>query len=277
MGDLRPFLRRRPDGRCRLMGILNATPDSFHAASRVDLDSAIERGLRMWSAGADWIDVGGESIRPGAETVDSTEEMMRVVPVIEALRAANPTGLLSIDTRRANVARAALDAGANMVNDVSGLRDPEMEALVLERGCAVCIMHMQGEPGNMQSNPTYENVVADVYSNLISTADRLVEKGHDSGLICLDPGIGFGKTLTQNLELLHSRSDSNYSILWGVSRKSMFAQLLGRMETDERLAGTLGVAAHAMIEGVDILRVHDVEAHADLLTTLATLRPELDG
>ena len=277
MGDLRPFLRRRPDGRCRLMGILNATPDSFHAASRVDLDSAIERGLRMWSAGADWIDVGGESTRPGAEPVDSTEEMKRVVPVIEALRSANPTGLISIDTRRADVARAALDAGANMVNDVSGLRDPEMEALVVDRGCAVCIMHMQGEPGNMQSNPTYENVVTDVYSNLISTANRLVEKGHDSGLICLDPGIGFGKTLTQNLELLYSRSDSNYSTLWGVSRKSMFAQLLGRMETDERLAGTLGVAAHAMIEGIDILRVHDVEAHADLLTTLATLRPELDG
>ena len=276
MGDLRPFLRRRPDGRCRLMGILNATPDSFHAASRVDLDSAIERGLRMWSAGADWIDVGGESTRPGAEPVDSTEEMKRVVPVIEALRSANPTGLISIDTRRADVARAALDAGANMVNDVSGLRDPEMEALVVDRGCAVCIMHMQGEPGNMQSNPTYENVVTDVYSNLISTANRLVEKGHDSGLICLDPGIGFGKTLTQNLELLYSRSDSNYSTLWGVSRKSMFAQLLGRMETDERLPGTLGVAAHAMIEGIDILRVHDVEAHADLLTTLATLRPELD-
>jgi len=259
------------------MGILNATPDSFHAASRVDLDSAIEKGLQMWSYGADWIDVGGESTRPGAEPIDSAEEMKRVVPVIEALRAANPTGLISIDSRRADVARASLDAGANMVNDVSGLRDPDMEALVIERGCAVCIMHMQGEPGNMQSKPTYDDVFSEVYSNLISTAERLVEKGHESGLICLDPGIGFGKTLTHNLELLHSRSDSDYSILWGVSRKSMFGQLLGRVETEQRLAGTLGVAAHAMIEGVDILRVHDVEEHADLLTTLATLRPELDG
>ena len=231
----------------------------------------------MWSSGADWIDVGGESTRPGAEPIDSAEEMRRVVPVIEALRAANPTGLISIDSRRVDVARAALEAGANMVNDVSGLRDPEMEALVIERGCAVCLMHMQGEPGNMQSKPTYGDVFSEVYSNLISTADRLVEKGHEPGLICLDPGIGFGKTLTHNLELLHHRSDSDYSILWGVSRKSIFGQLLGRFETEQRLAGTLGVAAHAMIEGVDILRVHDVEEHADLLTTLATLRPELDG
>ncbi len=277
MDDLRPFLRRRPDGRCRLMGILNATPDSFHAASRVDLDSAVTRGLKMWSSGADWIDVGGESTRPGAEPVSTKEEMARVVPVIKALREANPSGLISIDTRRPDVARAALDAGANLINDVSGLRDSEMESLVLERGCAVCIMHMQGEPGNMQQNPEYQNVVQEVYSSLRKTADRLVAQGHDSTLICLDPGIGFGKNMTHNLELLHSRSNSNYSILWGVSRKSMFAQLLGRDDTSQRLAGTLGVAAHAMMEGVDILRVHDVEEHIDLLTTLATLRPELNS
>ena len=277
MDDLRPFLRRRPDGRCRLMGILNATPDSFHAASRVDLDSAITRGLKMWSSGADWIDIGGESTRPGAEPVDAKEEIARVVPVIKALREANPNGLISIDSRRPDVARAALDAGANLINDVSGLRDPEMESLVLERGCAVCIMHMQGEPGNMQQNPAYQNVTEEVYSSLTKTADRLVAQGHDSSLICLDPGIGFGKNMTHNLELLHTRSDSNYSILWGVSRKSMFAQLLGRDDTEQRLAGTLGVAAHAMMEGVDILRVHDVEEHIDLLTTLATLRPELNS
>ena len=231
----------------------------------------------MWSAGADWVDVGGESTRPGAAPIDSVEEAARVVPVIQALRQANPDGLISIDTRRSDVAAAALDAGANMVNDVSGLRDPAMESLVIERGCAVCIMHMQGEPGNMQQNPTYDDVVSEVYESLISTANKLVSKGHDSAMICLDPGIGFGKNLTHNLELLHSRGNSDYSILWGVSRKSMFNQLLGREETDDRLAGTLGVAAHAMLEGVDILRVHDVEAHNDLLTTLATLRPELNS
>ena len=277
MDDLRPFLRRRPDGRCRLMGILNATPDSFHAASRVDVDTAVERGLEMWSAGADWVDVGGESTRPGATPVDAMEEVARVVPVIQALRQANPSGLISIDTRRSEVALAALDAGANMVNDVSGLRDPAMEELVIERGCAVCIMHMQGEPGNMQQNPTYDDVVSEVYESLTSTANGLVSKGHDPAMICIDPGIGFGKNLTQNLELLHSRSDSDYSILWGVSRKSMFKQLLGREQTENRLAGTLGVAAHAMLEGGDILRVHDVGAHNDLLTTLATLRPELNS
>ena len=277
MDDLRPFLRRRPDGRCRLMGILNVTPDSFHAASRVDLDSAIERGLKMWSAGADWVDIGGESTRPGATPVDSVEETDRVVPVIQALRQANPDGLISIDTRRFDVAEAALDAGANMVNDVSGLRDSAMRELVVERGCAICIMHMQGAPGNMQQNPTYEDVFGEVYGSLISTAEGLIERGHNPALICLDPGIGFGKNLNHNLELLHSRSDSNYSIMWGVSRKSMFNQLLGRERTEDRLAGTLGVAAHAMLEGVDILRVHDVEAHNDLLTTMATLRPELNS
>ncbi len=257
------------------MGILNVTPDSFHAASRVDLDTAIERGLKMWTSGADWVDVGGESTRPGAEPIAAAEEAARVIPIIQALRTANPNGLISIDTRRVEVASAALDAGANMVNDVSGLRDPAMAALVIERGCAVCIMHMLGEPGNMQQNPEYDDVVDEVYNSLTKSASELVEGGLDSGLICLDPGIGFGKTLTHNLELLHSRSDSNYSILWGVSRKSMFAQLLDRKDTEQRLAGTLGVAAHAMLEGVDILRVHDVEAHTDLLTTLATLRPEL--
>ena len=257
------------------MGILNVTPDSFHAASRVDLNTAIDRGLKMWTSGADWVDVGGESTRPGAEPITAAEEAARVIPIIQALRAANPNGLISIDTRRAEVASAALDAGANMVNDVSGLRDPAMAALVIERRCAVCIMHMLGEPGNMQQDPEYDNVVEEVYKSLTSAASKLVGSGLDSGLICLDPGIGFGKTLTHNLELLHSRSDSDYSILWGVSRKSMFAQLLDRQDTEQRLAGTLGVAAHAMLEGVDILRVHDVEAHADLLITLATLRPEL--
>ncbi|MEE2748060.1 MAG: dihydropteroate synthase [Candidatus Thermoplasmatota archaeon] len=276
MDDLRPFLRRRPDGRCRLMGILNVTPDSFHAASRVDLDLAIQTGLKMWSSGADWIDVGGESTRPGAEPVDVEEEMARVIPVIQALRKANPNGLISIDSRRVEVAKAALDAGANLINDVSGLRDPAMEALVLERGCPVCIMHMQGEPGNMQQNPEYQNVFDEVYDSLTKTANRLVEKGHNPHLICLDPGIGFGKNINHNLELLHKRNDSDYSILWGVSRKSMFSQLLGREDSEDRLAGTLGVAAHAMLEGVDILRVHDVEEHNDLLTTMATLRPELN-
>jgi len=257
------------------MGILNVTPDSFHPDSRVNSKNAIEKGLWMWASGADWIDIGGESTRPGAEPVDPEEEIRRILPVIKELRSANPEGLISIDTRRPSVARVALEAGANMINDVSGLRDPEMENLVLETGCAVCIMHMQGEPGNMQSNPNYDDVVSEVYGTLTETADRLVSRGHPEDLICLDPGIGFGKTLSHNLDLIHSRSDSFYRILWGVSRKSIFKHLLGREESSQRLSGTLAVAAHAMLEGVDILRVHDVEEHSDLLITLATLRPEV--
>jgi dihydropteroate synthase len=259
------------------MGIVNVTPDSFHAASRVaSLEAAITTALDMWDAGADWVDVGGESTRPGAQPVPINEEISRVVPVIEALRNKRPHGLISIDTRHPSVATEALAAGANMVNDVSGLRDPEMFNLVLESKCAVCIMHMLGEPGNMQSNPQYDNVVNEVSESLLSTAHRLIANGHSSELIALDPGIGFGKTLEQNLALLEKsqplRGDGGFSVLWGVSRKTVFRDLLSRELTDERLAGTLGVAAHAMNEEVDILRVHDVAEHHDLLTVLAKLR-----
>ena len=258
------------------MGIVNVTPDSFHAASRVaSLEAAITTALDMWDAGADWIDVGGESTRPGAQPVPISEEISRVIPVIEALRNERPNGLISIDTRHVSVATAALAAGANMVNDVSGLRDPEMFDLVLKSKCAVCIMHMLGEPGNMQSNPQYEDVVQQVSDNLVSTARNLIQEGHPANLIALDPGIGFGKTLEQNLVLLEKsqpfRGDEGFSILWGVSRKSVFRDLLSRESSDQRLPGTLGVAAHAMSQGVDILRVHDVPEHHDLLTVLSEL------
>lgn len=272
MVALAPFLRRRPDGCPRLMGILNLTPDSFHADSRIPLDKVLEVASEMLDDGADWLDVGGESTRPGAAPVPPAEEAARVVPAIVALRERFPEARLSIDTRRPEVARAALDAGADMVNDVSGLRDPAMFDLVVERGCAVCIMHMQGEPGDMQAEPTYADVRVEVTTALHGVAARLIAAGHPSDLISLDPGIGFGKTLEHNLDLLRQRNSSDYSILWGVSRKSMFRDLLGREASGERLAGTLGVAAHGMAEGVDILRVHDVRAHADLLATLAALR-----
>ena len=279
MHDLAPFLKCRDDGRPRLMGIVNVTPDSFHAASRVaSLEAAVTAALDMWDAGADWIDIGGESTRPGAQPVLASEEITRVIPVIEALRKERPSGLISIDTRHPIVAAEAIAAGANMVNDVSGLRDPEMFNLVLESKCAVCIMHMLGEPGNMQKAPVYNDVVNEVSESLLSTAHRLIANGHSSELIALDPGIGFGKTLEQNLALLEKsqplRGGGGFSVLWGVSRKTVFRDLLSRELTDERLAGTLGVAAHAMNEGVDILRVHDVAEHHDLLTVLAKLRKQ---
>ncbi|HIB24570.1 MAG TPA: dihydropteroate synthase [Candidatus Poseidoniales archaeon] len=279
MPDLAPFLKCRDDGRPRLMGIVNVTSDSFHAASRVaSLEAAVTAALDMWDAGADWIDIGGESTRPGAQPVLASEEISRVVPVIEALRNKRPNGLISIDTRHPIVAAEALASGANMVNDVSGLRDPEMFNLVLESKCAVCIMHMLGQPGNMQTEPVYNDVVNEVSENLLSTARRLITNGLSQELIALDPGIGFGKTLEQNLSLLEIsqplRGDEGFSVLWGVSRKTVFRDLLSRELTDERLAGTLGVAAHAMNEGVDILRVHDVEEHHDLLTVLSILRKQ---
>ncbi len=162
-----------------------------------------------------------------------------------------------------------------MVNDVSGLRDSEMVKVVLDSGCAVCIMHMQGEPNNMQSNPTYQNCSQEVSENLKEIANALVMAGHPAQLICLDPGIGFGKTLQHNVELLQQhelfRGVKNYSILWGVSRKSLISQLTGKTKTDDRLSGTLAIAAFGHDEGIDILRVHDVEEHIDLLNVLNTL------
>ncbi|MBT3970648.1 MAG: dihydropteroate synthase [Euryarchaeota archaeon] len=309
-------LRQSDDYLPRIMGIVNVTPDSFHQQSRkTNHESAIEAGIAMWLAGATWVDVGGESTRPGADSVSIEEELERVIPVIIGLRSAKPDGLISIDTRNFEVAEAALAAGADLINDISGLRDAKMAQLVIRAKCGVCIMHMLGEPGNMQENPHYANVVEEVASELLAKAESLVAEGLNPELICLDPGIGFGKTLEHNLALLRnpnslrglesgccgadngtdtdtcSGDDSgncsgnceececsstevesnDYSVLWGVSRKSMFKDLLGREDPSERLAGTLGVAAVAVHSGVDILRVHDVVEHLDFLATILEL------
>ena len=228
--------------------------------------------LKMSQEGADWVDVGGESTRPGADFVSIDEELSRVIPVIEGIRAKSDI-YISIDTRNHEVARAALEAGADMINDVSGLRDPKMSALVVEKDCPVCIMHMQGEPRDMQEKPRYENVFEEVYSSLLKTARQLVAAGHGSDTIILDPGFGFGKTLQHNLNLMSSleRGDEGFAILWGASRKSMIASLTSRKVSGERLAGTLAVAAQAQRLGVDILRVHDVAEHLDLCKVLATI------
>ena len=198
--DLNPLSVRREslgramhnNGSPHIMGIINATEDSFFAGSRAEASSAVEKGLMMWQNGATWVDVGGESTRPGAEPVSIKDELARVIPVIRALREANPTGLISVDTRRAEVAKEALDAGADMVNDVSGLRDSAMHQLILERGCAVCIMHMQGEPGTMQERPEYEDCVEEIAAELEKKRRALQHQGHPSDLITIDPGIGFG-------------------------------------------------------------------------------------
>ena len=273
---LTPFSFRRQSSSPGLMGILNITPDSFHGPSRQrNVDEAIQNGLSMISSGAEILDVGGESTRPGSETVSIEKELERILPVISGLRAASSSIEISIDTRNHEVARQALDSGATIINDVSGLRNQEMVDLVLDRNVPVCIMHMLGEPKTMQSNPSYQDVVNDVSSELLNTAQLLVDAGHDPQKICLDPGIGFGKTLDHNIDLLkssqHFRGEYDFSILWGVSRKSMIGQLTGHSSTEDRLFGTLGVAAYAKQVGIDWLRVHDVQAHSDLLGVLQQL------
>ena len=273
---LAPFSFRRRAGPPGLMGILNVTPDSFHRASRKTSHSdAMSTGLGMIREGASIIDIGGESTRPGSEEVSIEQELERVIPVISGLRTDSPGTPISIDTRNHEVARQALDAGATIINDVSGLRSQEMVDLVLDRKVPVCIMHMLGEPKTMQHNPSYGNVLLEVSHQLLTTAEYLVDAGLEPNKICLDPGIGFGKTLEHNIDLLNGweifRGEHDFSILWGVSRKSMIGQLTGHSSTDDRLYGTLGVAAHAQHVGIDWLRVHDVQAHTDLLGVMQKL------
>ena len=276
MADWRPILNRRSDGFPRIMGILNITPDSFHADSRVDsVDDALSRAKQMVEEGADWLDIGGESTRPGAEPVGKDEEMNRVLPVIKAVRTAFPNVGISIDTRRGAVAKAALDLGADMVNDVSSLSDPNMVDVIIENKCPVCIMHMQGLPENMQNNPSYGDVVSEVRERLDITAQKLVDLGLNPDMIVTDPGIGFGKLLEHNLSLLTAGKEisprQDMPLMWGVSRKRMFADLIGRSDSEERLAGSLGIAAMAPSKGVDIIRVHDVREHADLYATMRAI------
>ena len=276
MADWRPILNRQRDGFPRIMGILNITPDSFHADSRVDsIDEALARAKQMVEDDADWLDIGGESTRPGAEEVRVSEEMNRVLPIIEAVRKAHPDVGISIDTRRASVAKAALDLGADMVNDVSSLSDPDMANVIIEKKCPVCIMHMQGLPENMQNNPSYADVVIEVRQRLETTAGKLLDLGLNAEMIITDPGIGFGKLLEHNLSLLSAGRKivpkQNMPLMWGVSRKRMFADLLGRTDTKDRLPGSLGIASMAPSKGVDIIRVHDVREHADLYEAMRAI------
>lgn len=247
----------------RLMGIVNVTPDSFSDGGRfLDPEAAIDHGLRLAEQGADLLDVGGESTRPGAEPVSAGEELRRVMPVVAVLceRASVP---VSIDTSKAAVAREALAAGAEVVNDVTALRtDPAMLPLVAETGCGVCAMHMQGTPRSMQRNPTYDDVVAEVLDYLRARRDVLAGAGVDPARIALDPGIGFGKTTEHNLALLRHAGrlhELGCPVVVGHSRKRFIGQLLGDPETD-RTHGTIAVAVALARRGVQVLRVHDVEA-----------------
>ncbi len=277
MADWRPMLNRRDNGFPRIMGVVNVTPDSFHAVSRSpDPQTAVTRAVKMAADGAEWIDIGGESTRPGAKPVGEHEELARVLPVVEAIRSELPDICISIDTRRSEVARQSLEAGADMVNDVSSLSDPEMENVILDWNCPICLMHMRGLPENMQDDPNYMDVVSEVRGVLSEASGRLIDTGVESSRIVVDPGIGFGKKLPHNLALLSAGREvspnDDMPLMWGVSRKSMFRDLLGRDASEERLPGTLGVAAIAAEKEVSIIRVHDVAEHSDLFGAMGALR-----
>jgi dihydropteroate synthase len=243
------------------MGILNVTPDSFSDGGRFfDGQAAIEHGLRLIEEGADVVDVGGESTRPYSTPVEAEEELRRVIPVVAGL--CRQTSVpVSIDTSKAAVAREAVAAGAEIVNDVSGLGgDPEMLEVAVGTGAGLCVMHMQGTPGTMQDDPTYDDVVVDVLGYLRDRRDALVGSGIAAERIALDPGIGFGKTTEHNLALLASAwrlHGLGCPVLVGHSRKGFIGKLLGDMEAD-RTAGTIGGALSLARQGVQILRVHDV-------------------
>src|SRR5436190_1836873 len=261
----------------RLMGIVNVTPDSFSDGGQfLDAESAIAHGRELAVEGADLLDVGGQSTRPGASAVTAEEELARVAPVVEALAPQGPP--ISIDTSKVAVAEAALDAGATMVNDVTALRaEPELAGLCAGRACEVVLMHMLGEPRTMQENPTYDDVVDDIKAFLGERIEFAVSEGVDEERIWIDPGIGFGKTVEQNLELigrLGEFEELGRPILFGSSRKSFIGKLTGA-EVHERLGGSIASNVIAYANGAEVLRVHDVGPMRDALTVAeAILDPE---
>jgi len=257
----------------RIMGILNVTPDSFSDGGRyLAVEAAIAHGLELEAQGAAMIDVGGESTRPGAQPVGEREECRRVIPVIEGLRAAGLRAQISIDTSKLAVARAALDAGATFVNDVTALRaEPALAELIAQRGAGCCLTHMQGDPRTMQLAPRYDDVVAEVAAFLAERVEAALAAGIARERILIDPGIGFGKTVEHNLELLArlpALAPLGQPILIGTSRKSFLGRLTGRGE-EERLAATIATNVIALLGGASVFRVHDVAPLRDALAVAA--------
>ena len=246
-----------------IMGVLNATPDSFSDGGKFNSpDKALERAKEMEAEGADIIDVGGESSRPGAETVPEGEELERTIPVIKKIKKESNLPI-SIDTYKANVAQRALEEGAEIVNDISALRfDPEMAEVVAEKGANVILMHMQGRPQNMQENPTYEDVVEDIFNFLKARINYAQENGISADKIIIDPGIGFGKTVEDNFRILQNLEKFKRlekPLLLGTSRKSFIGKALNT-PLGERLEGTIASNVVGIMKGANILRVHDVNA-----------------
>jgi dihydropteroate synthase len=260
---------RRP----AVMGIVNVTPDSFFdGGAHLQPETAVGAARRLLDEGAALVDVGGESTRPGAEPVSADEELRRVEPVLEQLAGAP----VSIDTAKADVARRALELGAEMVNDVTALRgDPAMASVVADFGAYLCLMHMQGEPRTMQTDPRYDDVVSDVVAFLEARLALAVAQGVKEELVCLDPGIGFGKTPDQNLELIRGLDELvalGRPVLVGLSRKSTIGRVLGDAPATVGSAeGSIGAAVAAFDRGASIFRVHDVRAHVEALALAAAV------
>ena len=253
---------------CVVMGILNVTPDSFSDGGQfLDFERAVERGMQMAAEGAAIIDVGGESTRPGSGSVSDEEQIERVVPVIKALceKISVP---ISIDTCKFEVAKAALEAGAGMLNDITALSDERIAELAAKHNVPVVLMHIQGTPATMQVEPKYEDVVGEVMEYLVGRARRAEDFGIARNMIFIDPGIGFGKTLEHNLLLLRNINKfiaTDYRVLAGTSRKSFIGKLTGREKPSERIFGTAATVALCAAEGVSIVRVHDVAEMVDVV------------
>ncbi|MAK64986.1 MAG: dihydropteroate synthase [Maricaulis sp.] len=258
-----------------VMGVLNVTPDSFSDGGKwIDQEAAVKRALEMLKNGADVIDIGGESTRPGAEPVPEDEELRRIIPVIKALRD-ETAAKISIDTFKPAVARAAVEAGADIWNDVMALRHDGAVETAAELGVPVILMHMSGSPQNMQKNPQYEDVVSEVCDFLTERADIAMAKGVPADCIWLDPGIGFGKSLDHNLALMHDLDEViglGYPVLFGASRKRFIAAIDEGADETERLGGSLAAALRAAQAGAAMVRVHDVRMTVQALKVQAAIR-----
>ncbi len=259
---------------CLIMGILNVTPDSFSDGGLfLDRDKAVARGLAMIEQGAAVIDVGAESSRPGSAVVSADQQISRAIPVIEALVHRKDVPI-SIDTRDASVARAALEAGATLVNDITAMADESMPTLVAQAEVPVVLMHMQGTPSTMQKAPSYDDVVEEVLGFLLDRARKAQDQGIQAERIILDPGIGFGKTRQHNIALLQHIDkfvQSGYRCLVGTSRKALIGQLTGKNRPVDRVLGTAATVAHCAAKGVSLVRVHDVGDMLDVIKVIQAI------
>lgn len=264
----------------RIIGILNVTPDSFSDGSVYNSPGkAVSHALEMLDAGADIVDIGGESSRPGAETVTADEELRRILPVVSGLKKLRSEALISIDTTKAEVAERALCEGADIINDISGLQvSPEIAGIVSKYKAGLILMHMRGSPKTMQSNLEYGNLIEEIISFLKNAAENAVACGVPRESIIIDPGIGFSKNTDQNLEIIANMAklkEIGFPLLAGLSRKSFIGNILGGVPPIERLWGTAGAVAWLAFQGIDFVRVHDVREIYDLLKIIENIKAKI--